>query len=249
MGRCWALSSGFVLQENWPRGCTPQARQSQAPGVTGQAPPAAASKGTACARWSHSAIKWPIGERPRRTQGSGPGLEVSTGSGGGSGAGPGPPSCHSRPWGRSLQTDTSCVDPLHSPGLAWNPLPSGTHPPPATRSKLKRCVSPQEWSRSKGRSHGRPDCGSHPLRLHRGTHTAMHHIGTPGLCDGLSTWAWVTTTHGPARATQRGHIAPGAQHRVPCAPRDRIWPSETKYRVTQEKHTQSPSADHWRNPT
>lgn len=49
--------------------------------------PAATGEG---AQWSHSAIKRPLWERPRRDRERGPGLPALTGSGGGSGAGPGP---------------------------------------------------------------------------------------------------------------------------------------------------------------
>lgn len=99
MGRSWALSSGFVLlAEIWPGGCAPQAGQSQGPGVTGHDRPAAAVRRRAArARWSRSAIKRLLGERPRRAQEEVPRCQPQLALEEGTGQGLGPPSGHSRP--------------------------------------------------------------------------------------------------------------------------------------------------------
>lgn len=91
--RRWAPRRGFALPgeaAGGPRLQPSRAGESrQAPGVTGSTG-RAASKPAARAPWSHSAIKRPPGERPRRAQERGPGLPAPTGSEGGSGARPGP---------------------------------------------------------------------------------------------------------------------------------------------------------------
>lgn len=135
-------------------------------------------------RWSHSAIKRPFGELPRCPQKRDPGMEVSAGPWGRSGAGPGPPSCHSEPWGRSLQTDTSCAAAQPWAGLELAVLEdvqglhllSGSHPPQQLASSEKGLFP--SGARAKGDLTGsRP----HPLRLRRHTRSRGSRPGPPGL--------------------------------------------------------------------
>lgn len=107
------------------RGSLPPAEPGTAARRPGRpaAPARAASSPGARARWNHSAIKRPPRERLPGAQETGPGLPAPPALGEGLELGLGLPSCHSRPAGRSLQTDTSCPGAPHNPGLARSRLP------------------------------------------------------------------------------------------------------------------------------
>lgn len=141
------------------------------------APARAASSPGALARWNHSAIKRPLGERLHRAQETGPGLLAPPALGEGLEQGLGLPSCHSRPAGRSLQTDTSCPGAPHNPGLARSRLPwkmlgglllqSQTHPLLQQLAPSYKGLFPKKsGARAKGRSDGQQ---AHPQGLCRDT--------------------------------------------------------------------------------
>lgn len=174
------------------------------------------------------------------------------------------PSCHSRPAGRSLQTDTSCPGAPHNPGLARNRLPwrmlggCFCNPRPTLSSSnllqvkkdcFPRRVGPEQsgdlmGSRAAGytlggcaETHNSSESGTWPQACVTG-----HSVRVPGE------WAWVTA-HSPARATNADAISPGTRHMIVCVSRDRIWSSETDHGGSQERNTCPPSTNRSRNPT